>query len=60
MALARRCLRGAGSVQGSSTIWGSGSGRQMQRLFVSPDDGALARLHGMCDIRLAAVNPVAP
>jgi hypothetical protein len=35
-------------------------GRQVQRLFVSPDDGVLARLHRMCDIRLAAVNPAAP
>jgi hypothetical protein len=33
--------------------------REAQRLFVPPDGRALARLHRMCDIRLAAVNPAA-
>jgi hypothetical protein len=33
--------------------------REAQRLFVSPADGALARLRRMCDTRFAGVNPAA-
>jgi hypothetical protein len=57
-ALARHCLHGAGARIDQSVATAA-IGRQTQRLFVSPDDGTLARLHRMCDIRFAALSPAA-
>jgi hypothetical protein len=46
-------------LKGGARAWAA-TGREAQRLFVSPADAALAHLRRMCDIRFPAVNPAAP